>query len=111
MIIGIGTDITRIDRFSDNYLNLAKRILTEKEYTLFETYKNKERKIEFLAGRFAAKEAILKALDKEINFSSIEILFNETGKPVCHIDGYKVHISISHEKEYAIAYSVVEVNK
>lgn len=111
MIIGIGTDITRIDRFSDNYLKLAKRILTLKEYELFETYKNKERKVEFLAGRFAAKEAILKSLDKEINFSSIEILFNENGKPICNMDGYKIHISISHEKEYAIAYAISEVNK
>ena len=63
MIIGIGCDICQISRFKDNYEKLAKRLLTENEYAIYSDFTSEKRKIEFLAGRFSAKEAVVKALD------------------------------------------------
>lgn len=104
MIIGIGTDIVQIDRID---LKIANRILTKDEleiYNLLDVTKK-----EWLAGRFAAKEAVYKALPDEnkINIDKISIV-SENNRPVCFINDYVVHISISHEKSYAIAYVIIE---
>lgn len=104
MVIGVGCDICKIDRIK---LEFSKVILTENEQQIFNSIELESRKKEWLAGRFSAKEAIYKALDKKIAINKIEILYDGE-KPSCKIDGYRVHISISHEKEYAIAYSVIE---
>ena len=63
---------------------------------------------EFLAGRFSAKEAVVKALDVPKLVKDIEILNDENGKPYCTLEGYKIHISISHETEYSCAYALCE---
>lgn len=106
MIIGIGTDICKIERVN---LRIAKTILTDKEMEIFNSLTLDSRKKEWLAGRFSAKEAIYKALDIKIPINQIEVLYDGE-KPICNIKGYKIHISISHEKEYAIAYSLVEID-
>jgi holo-[acyl-carrier protein] synthase len=68
------------------------------------------------AGRFAAKEAIYKALgDKAISWKDLTITNTSDGKPVCHIKGLRpgrvVHLSISHSKFYAVASAVVETKE
>jgi holo-[acyl-carrier protein] synthase len=110
MIKGIGTDIVAIDRISleDAFV---KRILTTKEIQLFEEMTNKTRKQEFLAGRFAAKEALMKALGTGIGSSSFQdftILPDALGQPRCELAGYTVHLSISHDAGVAIAFAVIE---
>lgn len=107
MIIGVGCDIVEINRLKQNQKVLAKRILSENEYMCYNAYKD-ERKLEYLAGRFAAKEAVVKAFDKKILVSEIEILNDDKGKPVCRMDGYVFHVSIAHEKDYATAYVICE---
>ena len=66
MIHGIGIDLIEIDRIKDVYIKqsdkLIHRILTEQEQQKFNSFKNDKRKLEFLAGRFATKEAFSKAL-------------------------------------------------
>lgn len=104
MIIGVGTDICKIERVN---LNISNQVLTKNELEIFNSFTFENRKKEWLAGRFAAKEAIYKALDKKIPINEIEILYDGE-KPNCIIEGYIVHISISHEKEFAIAYSIIE---
>jgi holo-[acyl-carrier protein] synthase len=111
MIKGIGIDICQISRVK---LNLAKRILTEKELELFDNFKDEKRKKEFLAGRFSAKEAILKALTgikEKIYMRDIVILNDNLGKPYV-IEPFfielKIHVSISHEKEYSVGQAIVE---
>lgn len=104
----IGCDIVENKRLvdkSDNFINL---ILTDKEKELYQ----KRNKIEFLSGRFAAKEAIMKCLPntKEIKFTDIEILNKEDGKPYCNIKEIE-DISISHEKEYTIAVALYNEEK
>jgi len=107
MIVGIGCDIVEIKRIKKQKEAFYKRVLTSKEQELYCSM-SEERKIEFLAGRFAAKEAIFKACNEMQIISDIEILNDKSGKPYCEVEGYKIHISISHEKEYATAYAVCE---
>lgn len=110
MIVGVGCDIVEIKRMQIFLENKKKLVfLSQREKELCKNYPL-ERKAEWLAGRFAAKEAIFKAIHTQFQCTifDFEILANEDGSPVCHIDGYTIHISISHEKEYAIAYALVE---
>lgn len=108
MIEGIGCDIVKISRLTNKQDDLAKRILTDHEYSEYIALQ-KSRKLAFLAGRFAAKEAIFKAInDDSVCISSIEIRNETNGKPFCHMPNKTVHISISHEDEFAIAYAMCE---
>lgn len=103
MIIGVGTDIIENSRVD---LKIAKRILTEFEYEKYIQI-NDGLKQEYLASRFAAKEAIVKATDKMLTINQIEIANTASGKPYCrNIDG--IHLSISHENKYSVAYAIYE---
>ena len=62
------------------------------------------------AGKFCAKEAVIKLLDKSIEMKSIEILNNRNGKPEIYIKGIKkdnIKCSISHSNTYAIAIAMM----
>ncbi|HYK73441.1 MAG TPA: holo-ACP synthase [Pseudoneobacillus sp.] len=115
MIFGLGVDIIELDRIKtiiERQPKFIQRILTKKEQMSFEQL-NTQRKIEFLAGRFAAKEAFAKAkgtgIGKELSFLDIEIEPDDKGKP-CIILPMKegVHLSISHSRDYAIAQVIIE---
>lgn len=107
MIIGVGCDIVAINRVKDKMCN---RILSSNELELYNSFTSSTRKNEFLAGRFAAKEAISKAITNfNIVFSAIDITYLNN-KPHYELDGYIIHLSISHEREYACAYVLVESN-
>lgn len=117
MIIGTGIDLVELDRMMalvEKGTKIANRILTEKEKEIYDSYSSKKRKIEFLAGRFAAKEAFSKALGTgigEVGFRDIEILPNSKGAPVltCRVTQDKnIHLSISHSRDYAIAQVIIE---
>lgn len=115
MIKGIGIDLVELDRIKNTYERnprFSQRILTEKEQVQFETLSEK-RKIEFLAGRFAAKEAYAKAngtgIGRELSFQDIEIATDEAGKPyIVKPKMHGVHLSISHSREYAVAQVIIE---
>jgi holo-[acyl-carrier protein] synthase len=127
MIIGIGTDLVEIARMRKTLEGSAaarflERILTPQERLLAE--RRRGRLAEYAAGRFAAKEAIVKAIGcgigKQIGFQDIEVLPDALGKPVCCVaeaalvraglDGgsYHFHISITHTESMASAYAIVE---
>lgn len=125
MIYGIGIDIVELNRIEkilerspDSFI---QRILTPYEQELLPS--GGRRRIEYLAGRFAVKEAAAKALGTGIgkNFSFLdgEVRKNEMGKPFLLFsentrkslnldDSFQAHLSISHSKEYAIAQVVIE---
>lgn len=120
MIKGIGNDIVSLERINQvrlKHSSFSKRILTPNEERLY----SKNLDLAFLAGRFSAKEAISKALGVGIgvlSWKNIEILPNALGKPeVSFIGDVKgleikntvVHLSISHEKDYAVATAIWEV--
>jgi holo-[acyl-carrier protein] synthase len=111
MIKGIGLDVTEIERITvahDRSSKFKDRILTTQEIKRFEKL-SETRQLEFLAGRFAAKEAFAKALGtgigKSCSFHDIEVLPNEVGKPMLFFKGIEVkgHISITHTKQFAAA--------
>ncbi len=113
MIIGIGTDLVEIARIKKGPVeNLIKRILTDKEKDIYDSFKVDIRKHEFLAGRFAAKEAYAKALGTgigNISFKDIEVINDSMGKPYININNdTKIHLSISHTRYYALAFVVIE---
>lgn len=103
MIVGIGCDLCKIERVDEK---IAQKILTENEYNEFQNL-SKTRQKEWLAGRFAAKEAIIKATGMQ-TMKVIEIRTTTEGKPVCVMDQYKINLSISHDGEYAMAMVVAE---
>lgn len=126
MIIGIGVDIIEIERVRQaiqNNKNFLSKLFTEREIDYFISRKMNS---EVIAGNFAAKEAVSKALGTGIrgfSFKDIEILRNELGKPevilhnganlignklVGNNNSLRVHLSISHNNSSAIAYSVLE---
>lgn len=118
MIIGLGTDIIEIKRIEKLTLskNFYKRFFTENElkYLLC-------KRIESTAGYFCAKEAVVKALGtgfSGIGFKDVEIVkINSVPNVVLHMNALKIandkgitkiHISITHCKEYAAATAVAE---
>ena len=120
MIYGVGTDIVSINRIayaveaSDQ--KFSTRILTDKERNHYIEINNPENKIAFLAKRFAAKEAVSKALGtgigEALSFKDIEFSNNSKGKPEVKVEKYSeynIQLSLSDEKEgYAIAFAIAE---
>nr|WP_234410421.1 holo-ACP synthase [Caldalkalibacillus mannanilyticus] len=118
MIKGIGTDlveIARIDQILKEQPRFVERILTEQEKKYFSGL-SPLRQTEFVAGRFAAKEALSKALQTGIgphfSWKDVSILPSEGGAPQVIWHGrqerFSTHISITHTAEYALAYVVLE---
>lgn len=108
MIVGIGCDITKIKRFQNKDLNFINKILSNDEIELY-NHKVGDTKAEFLAGRFCAKEAIIKALSASENITMPDInITYKNGKPSWSYKNFNVLISISHEKDYAISYVCIQ---
>lgn len=122
MKILTGTDIIEINRIKESIESLGEnfknKIYTEKEIQYCESKRNA--KYQHYAGRFAAKEAIFKAVSEllenkfEIAWKDAEILNDENGKPRVTFRNKKLEekienrdISISHCKEYAIANVII----
>ena len=102
MIKGVGVDIVKIERLN---FNIVTKVLSGEELELFNNM-SEIRKREFLAGRFALKEAIFKAGIKE-HFTNLNIKYNDDNS--IYLDNYNnVKVSLSHEKDYAIGFCVVE---
>lgn len=115
MIKGIGLDIveiSRIQKANDMSSKFKERILTPRELALFKELKTR-RQLEFLAGRFSAKEAYSKAngtgLGRYCKLQDIEVLPNENGQPILYFKKEKINgfVSITHSKEYAAAQVVL----
>ena len=122
MIKGIGTDIADLKRMANAVEREAflTRVFTPEEIAYCES--KMKGKTASYAGRFAAKEAIMKALGiglREGRLVDIEIVNDELGAPVASLTGgfavraealgvKKIWISISHSQEYATAQCVLE---
>ena len=107
MILGIGTDIIEVQRLQGKD-NLFKRFLSKQEFEYVFKFRDF---LPHIAGIWAAKEALVKALDnKTIEFSQITIMHSNTGKPYFDFKPTKgkLHLTISHEKNYATAFVVWE---
>ena len=121
MLISQGIDLLNVKRINKVYKRYGQRFLDKVfSYNEVEIFK-KRNKLNFLANRFAAKEAILKAfgfgLRNGVKLTEIEILNDHFGKPEvflkgktkqilyssCNLKITKINISISDEKEYVVA--------
>lgn len=124
MIKGIGTDIIEIERVKqkvDKPLGFLQKVFSSAEIEICE--QKGGLKYQSYAGRFAAKEAFVKAVGiswiDEFNLNEIEILNEASGKPFVRLRGTIerwskvhqisfIHVSISHTKEYATATVILE---
>jgi len=119
MLIGVGTDIVEINRIKkllNKFPGFPSKILNPEEFRPFMTP-------EYLAGRWAAKEAVVKAMGvgigNQCTFKDILILNDELGRPIVSLRGkadqlatslahgvYSIHLSISHDS-YVVAFCVL----
>lgn len=116
-IAGIGIDMVELERIEHLWQKkqerFISRILSEAERQVFHRLPSERRRLEFLAGRFAAKEAFAKAAGTgigKLRFTQIEILPKENGAPMLRAPNYNpngVFVSISHSKDYAIAEVII----
>ena len=115
MIKGIGIDIvelSRIEKIIVNKSSFVKRVLTNDEHALFQKLPHK-RQVEFLAGRFACKEAFSKAWGTgigSVGLKDIEILKERNGAPKVTNSPHEgnVFVSISHTDSFAVAQIILE---
>lgn len=97
----VGVDLTVISRFKDRSDKFIDKVLTNEEKLIFNRLNN-DRKIVFLATRWACKEAIFKAT-QDNKYLEYSILNNDNGKPYV-LNHPEIKISISHDGDYAIAF-------
>lgn len=122
MILGIGIDLTEIKEIEESIQSEAfvRRVFTPAEMQAVERYRNKA---EHLAGKFAVKEAFMKAIGagirQEVWFTQVEVLNDESGKPQVQVRGEaekrletlgakQIHVSISHSGGMAVAVVILE---
>lgn len=126
MIAGIGTDILKISSLNPDYLKpddpFVRRTFTENE---IHAAWSGDHTLSYLADRFAGKESVFKALGTDgehARLNEIEILNDEKQIPYVLLHGTlleeacrkgitKIHISLSFDKEYAVAFAVAETNE
>lgn len=123
MIVGIGVDLVKIDRIDKagkNHQGFLERIFTERE----REYCNRQKfPAQHYAARFAAKEAVLKAIgtgwSAGVKWTDMEVLHGEGGGPIVNLSGRvkdlmdlkgvkQVLLSYSHDEGYAVAQAVLE---
>lgn len=130
MIVGVGTDIVYIPRIEELYQKyprrLLEKILTSEERALIVNYSN-NRICRYLAKRFAAKEALVKAIGtgfrNQITLRDISIFNDDKGRPyyvisdaltnyinqICDGKNFSLHLSISDEYPIASAFTILEI--
>lgn len=122
MILGMGTDIVDLTRL-DAAIERNGEAFLRRVYTADELSEARGRR-EYLGGRWAAKEAAVKALGcgigGECSFTDVEVIDAPSGAPVlkCRAEaarslaerhgGLRWHVSISHERAYAVATVIIE---
>ena len=125
MIYGVGTDIVEISRIKQmkSLSSFAEKILSHNELKIASTFES-DKLARFLAKQFAGKEAVSKAfgtgIRKPILMKDIEILRDDSGRPILNPLGdvkkttidlgiTKSHVSLADEKDYAIAFAILEL--
>jgi holo-[acyl-carrier protein] synthase len=111
MILGTGVDIIEIsriqkaiERWGEDFLN---HVFTSEEISHAQKFKFP---YPHYAGRFAAKEAVFKALgNKDIGWKDLRIANDGQGKPycICSKNTFPIFLTISHSRDYAVAQAIV----
>jgi holo-[acyl-carrier protein] synthase len=132
VIYGVGTDLIEIARVRAAYLRFgerfARRILGPRELERYHARRARsdERGLTFLATRFAAKEAISKALGlgmrSPMSWRAVEIVNEPSGRPIVFLSSpelrqyaqgrkLRLHVSITDERLFAMAYAIAEAEE
>ena len=121
MIIGIGVDVVDIERFQT--VSMRTSAFAERVFTEFERFHSSgaPRSMSSLAARFAAKEAVAKALGAPagLGWHDVEVTRDDAGRPMLTIGGRASevaaglgvtdwHLSLSHDAGIAVAYVIAE---
>ena len=125
MIVGIGCDIIEIERIARAIKreSFIQRVFTAKEAAYCQS--RGQQAAASLAARFAAKEAVLKALGtglREGSLQEIAVANDALGKPLVQLSGHfaalsrqlgvkNIQISLSHSRDFAVAYVIMEDDK
>ncbi|HVG04436.1 MAG TPA: holo-ACP synthase [Burkholderiaceae bacterium] len=129
MIFGVGIDIVEIDRIAASYSRFgerfARRILGAREFERFQVRRarSNRRGLAFLSTRFAAKEAVAKALGlgmrSPMHWHAVEIMNDASGRPLAAVHAdlrrfveqhrLRLHVSLTDERATAAAYAIAEV--
>jgi holo-[acyl-carrier protein] synthase len=115
MITGTGIDIAntgRIKKLLDEHGErfISKVLSPEEKKSMPDG-----RAVEYISGRFAAKEALAKATEKKFTLTNVSVINDSKGKPYFtghfftkELAGMKVHLSITHDTDYAAAFVIIE---
>ena len=126
-ILGVGTDIVEVSRINKLIKNISfiQRIFTKSEIL---NSKKTNLKANYFSKRFAAKEALMKAVGtgftKSVNFKDISVVNDKFGKPNIKyndnvkkliisrykIKSFNLFLSLSDEKNYSIAFVIIQQN-
>jgi len=130
MIKGIGVDLVQVSRIAKILAKhderLASRLLTDREFSEFQSLPNEidARRANFLAKRFAVKEAVSKALgtgfSQGVSWKDIELGHLKSGQPTVMLKGiakqllgfnqtYNIHVSLSDDAGFVTAYVLIEL--
>ena len=129
MIFGVGIDIIEIERIAASYARFgerfARRILGAREFERFNARRARSevRGVAFLSTRFAAKEAVAKALGlgmrSPMRWHAVEILNDPSGRPTASVHAelkryverhhLRLHVSLADAQHNAVAYAIAEV--
>jgi holo-[acyl-carrier protein] synthase len=119
MVVGIGIDVVDIARMKlaiSRTPRIIEKILTQNERNTIEM--SDDRRVEYVAGRFAVKEAFVKSLGRplfEVGLHAIEILNDESGAPVIHCinlpneQNLSFLCSLTHSQHSAAAVVIAQV--
>lgn len=108
----VGSDIIEVERFEEKPLEKNEKfynsIFSKSELLHCKKYANP---YSHLAGVFAAKESIIKCIDKPVPLHDIKIKWSKNGKPTATISNKKliINVTISHTNKHAIAFAVVTI--
>ena len=123
MVVGLGVDIVEVARMRkalENQPKMVERVFTEPEAEYCTARKNQ---FQHFAGRFAAKEAALKALGtgwaEGIRWRDVEVSAEDSGQPHMHFHGRadevfqslgadRILVTITHARTYAVAVVILE---
>lgn len=114
MKYSVGVDllfIPRIKKIIGENKKFLNKVYTKKELDLAKTFSDP---LLFYATRFCAKEAIMKATELQYDFLEIEILKEDTGKPIANILHHpeiQISLSISYDTDYATCYVLINKNE
>lgn len=125
MIVGVGTDICCLERIEKLLSGSKKEVFLKRTFTEEEiaSLPSEQRQVSYYAGRWAAKEAVAKCLgtgfgehcrwlditiQKQDSGAPLVQLRNKTAATAREMNIHNIHVSISHEKKYAVAVAVAE---